>query len=106
MSNVVYLSRFLDTDPVEKTLGDAPFSCADNLERDPMSLSNELSFVTNLLCDSDETEFFFGCDMEHEYGELDLLKVLKSQNKVVRVSVATYEMKDGLELLEVLRRAS
>jgi hypothetical protein len=44
--------------------------------------------------------------MEHEYGELDVLKVLKSQKKVVRVSVATYEMKDGLELLEVLRRAS
>ena len=106
MSNVVYLSEFLDTDPVEKTLERAPFSCADNLDRDPMSLSNELSFITNLLCDDVDTEFFFGCDRRYECGELDLVKVLHSHNKVVRVCVSTYEMEDGLELLESLREAS
>jgi len=106
MSNVVFMSGFREKNSLEETLDRAPFSCADQLERDPMSLSNELSFVTNLLCDDAHTEFFFGCDRQYECAELDLVKVLNTQNKVVRVSVSTYGMDDGLELLELLRRAS
>jgi len=51
----------------------------------------------------DTTEDFFGCDDSYKYGAFDRITVIPETNTVVRFTTETYDLEEGMEILDDLR---
>ena len=51
----------------------------------------------------DTTEDFFGCDDSYKYGAFDRITVIPETNTVVRFTTETYDLEEGMTILDQLR---
>lgn len=109
LSNVIDLKGFRKTNPSneETKLSEAPFIMFQSYSsKDYVTTAYNLTELLDEAISLDTTEPFFGCDEDYEYGAFELMSVIPNSQKVVRLSVHSYDMESGLEILNELRRAS